>query len=148
VLRIVAVGIEAQPATIAGFASQLRVRGSLDCIYDVSMDLFLLAVDLGERQTRLLCRHQYIEGINAAIGDRVKRRPSALEDGRQMLERFLLPRRDVRDDVSDRPGCRDPPGFRTSDSERPAYESLKATQALSSRRNSCCLSTYSGFSKG
>src|SRR6267142_6829530 len=39
------------------------------------------------------------------------------------------------------------PGSRTSDSERPAYESLKATHALSSCRNSCCLSTYSSFRK-
>jgi len=139
VLRIVAVRIEAQAATIASFASELRVRGSHDCVYDLSMDLFLLAVDLGERQTRLLRRHQCIEGINAAIGDRVKRWPSALEDGRQMLERFLLPRRDVRDDVPDRPGFRDP---RLQDVrlQQTGYESLKATQALSSRRNSCCLS--------
>src|ERR1044071_4913258 len=76
-------------------------------MYDLSMDLLALAVDLGERQTRLRCRHQCIEGINAATRDRIERRPSALEDGRQMLERFLLPRRDVRDDVPDRPGFRD-----------------------------------------
>src|ERR1700724_403330 len=53
VLGIVTVGIQAQAATIAGFASQLRVRSSHDCIYDLSMDLLPLAVDLCERQARL-----------------------------------------------------------------------------------------------
>jgi hypothetical protein len=51
VLGIVVVRIEAQEATIAGFASQLSVRSPHDRVDDPSMDFLLLAVDLGERQT-------------------------------------------------------------------------------------------------
>src|SRR6266478_4065971 len=85
VLGIVAGGIEAQAATIAGFASQLRVRGSHDCIYELSMDLLALTVDIGAGYSRLLCRHQYIASMNAALRARVAWRTSSLENGRQMI---------------------------------------------------------------
>src|SRR5438477_201245 len=47
-----------------------------------------------------------VEGIEAAIGDVARWRP-ALDDERQILQRLLLPRRHVREDIFHRPIARD-----------------------------------------
>src|SRR5258705_1704611 len=85
VRRIVPVRVEAQTPGKSRVGKQRVPRRSLDALDHTPMSPPLLREYLGERQGRLLRRHQRIEGVDAAIHNGIARRLPAFEDPRQML---------------------------------------------------------------
>src|SRR4051794_4528366 len=65
VRRVMAIGVEPQPAAKASIACQLIIGGTLDRANHAPMHPVLLAKDFLERQARLLLRHEGIEGVDA-----------------------------------------------------------------------------------
>src|SRR5215211_4479388 len=101
-----AVRIEPEATTKARFARELVCGCTPDEVDQPAVGLDELPTYLGERKAPLLLSHPGIESINAAVGD-VPRWPAPLNDQRQMLQRLLLPRGYVREDVLDRPIAHD-----------------------------------------
>ena len=77
-----------------------------DVVDESAVRFIQLSQYVGERKAPFLFRHLRIEGIDAAILD-VSRWPSSCDDEWQVLQRLLLPRRHVREDVFHRPIAHD-----------------------------------------
>src|ERR1041385_4329888 len=101
-----AVGIESKATPKAGLVADLIIGYALDESDQSTVDLVPLPQYLGQRQVLPLLRHPGVEGIDAAVGHGIARRPPTGEDERQMRQSLLFPPGDVRDDVFDRPGDR------------------------------------------
>src|SRR5512140_1393950 len=67
----------------------------------------MLRQHLSQSEMAALHRHERVEVIDAAIFVGIARRTLALQNDGHVLERLLLPPRDVRDDVAYRPLPRD-----------------------------------------
>src|SRR5713226_9168516 len=118
--------------TEAGFAEELMFGGALNEVDEPAVRCRQLRADLGQRQAPFQFRHAGVEGVDAPVPYGVPRRRAALQDERQVLQRARMSRTDQAPVT---------PGSISSTSDRPAYDSLNATHALSSRFRSCCLST-------
>src|SRR5690349_20548600 len=91
--------------TEAGLADELMLGGALDEVDEPAVRCHELCADFGQRQVPFLFRHASIEGVDAPVLYGVPRRPSALQDEWQVLQRLLFPRGHVREDVAYRPGA-------------------------------------------
>src|SRR6266496_2430008 len=108
VLGVMTVRVEPQATTKPRVARQLLLGSTLYERDQAAVYLVLLREYLGQRPWLPLLGHLGVEGIDAAMGHRIARRPPAGEHERQVRERFFFPPGDVRDDVPDRPGPGDP----------------------------------------
>ena len=69
-----------------------------DVVEESAVRFIQLPLDVRERKAPLLFRHLRIEGIDAAV-PAVSWRLASCEDERQILQRLLLPRGHMREDV-------------------------------------------------
>ena len=99
--------IEPQAMPEARLPRELLFRRALDVVDKPAVGVCLLLQHLGNRRVTLLLCHLGVEGIDAAVGDRIPRWLPAIEDERQMRQRLLLSPGHMRDEVSDRPGAGD-----------------------------------------
>ena len=98
-----AIRIEPQSMTEAGFADELMFGGALYEVDEPAVRYRQLRSDLGQREAPFLFLHPGVEGVDAAVPDGVPRWRAARQDKRQVRQRLLFPRRHVGEDVSDRP---------------------------------------------
>jgi hypothetical protein len=86
---------------------ELLFGHALEVVDKPAVGVTQLPQDVGERKVSFLLCHLSIEGIIDAAVRYIPRRPTSLEDQRQILQRFLLPCGDVRKGVLYRPVARD-----------------------------------------
>jgi hypothetical protein len=98
-----AIGIEPQAMAKGCPTTELFFGYAFDEINETAVSPYELSANIGERESSLLFRHGSIEGIDPAMRYGVSRRFSTLENSWQVLERLLLPRRYVSQDVPHRP---------------------------------------------
>src|SRR5437764_15493510 len=102
-----AVRIEPQSMTEAGFADELMFRGALNEVDEAAVRCRQLRANLGQRQAPSLFRHAGVEGVDAPVPYGVPWWRAALLDQRQVRQRLLFPRGHVREEAADRPGAGD-----------------------------------------
>jgi hypothetical protein len=102
-----AVCVEAEAMAEARFATQLVLWNVCDEMDKTLVDQIALAQHLGQREASFPLRLPGIERVDTAVCRGISRRFFARDDARQMLQSFFLPRRHMRNDVSDRPRARD-----------------------------------------
>src|SRR5881296_3829738 len=107
--------------TEAGFADELMFGGALNEVDEPAMRCRQLRADLGQRQAPFLFRHAGVEGISGRCF-------SASSSHVVTCARMSR---------TDQPPVT--PGSISCTSDRPAYDSLNATHASSSRLRSCRL---------
>lgn len=81
---------------------ELLFRHGLEVVDEPAVCFIQLPQYVGERKALFLLRHLSIEGIDAAVLY-VPRWPATFDDERQILQRLLLPRGQMRKDVFHRP---------------------------------------------
>src|SRR5882762_11331890 len=98
-----AIRVEPQSMTEAGFADELMFGGALNEVDEPAVRCRQLRADLGQRQVPFLFRHAGVEGVDATVLYGVPWRHAALQDERQVLQGLLFPRGHVRESVAHRP---------------------------------------------
>ena len=102
-LRIMTPSIQPQPTTKSRLAHKQLLRRPLNERNQPPMNLLLFPKHLRDRQTLFPFRHQPVECMDSAIANGISRRSTTLHNKWQMLERLLLPRSNVRNDIPHRP---------------------------------------------
>src|SRR6185437_12763273 len=100
---IVAVRVGAQTVAEGTLPGKQFVRGASHAADQLRVHLVVLAAHLREREATALLGHHRVERIDAAVQYRIARRAFAPANARQVLQRFLLPPGDVRDDIAHGP---------------------------------------------
>src|SRR3989442_14269478 len=98
-----AIRIEPQSMTEAGFADELMFGGALNEVDEPAVRRRQLRADLGQRQTPFLFRHAGVESVDAAVPYGAPRWRAVFQDQRQGLQRLLPPRGHVRQEFASGP---------------------------------------------
>src|SRR6266850_4963979 len=88
-----AIRVEPQSMTEAGFADELMFGSALNEVDEPAVRCRQLRADLGQRQAPFLFRRAGVEGVDAAVPYEVPRWRAALEDERQLFLLIRLPPR-------------------------------------------------------
>ena len=94
-----AVGVEADAAAEAGVGRELLFRGGSYVGHQPGMGFVQPGQHVGQGAPPVLFSLQGVEGVDAAIEIGIARRPFARQDARQVVQRLLLPRGHVGQDV-------------------------------------------------
>lgn len=90
-LWVMTVCVQSQAMPERSFRAKLFLMHGFDEIHQAAMRVLEFSPDVDNSERALLLGHQPIERIDSAVCYRVSRWFAALENRRQMLQRFLLP---------------------------------------------------------